>query len=220
MDKVIDRVPTYAGRIQLIPVDAEHGIYDVVRADEPTVVGTPINAELFQSIADDLEKIAPPILAAAECIANSKNVAFYTSLDATGLVSDGSVTTDTFFTSTLPLNCGVFCTITSDAEITLNDLPSQHGTLLMVKGEVPANRSGIFWPADGGIYVYMDGEWLALATRRELEVSTTDLSVNWTDGKIIQTLSDGTMNTMDMEFDADGIPTKIGDMNITISGVM
>lgn len=47
-----DRVSRYPGRIKLIPVDANNGIYDVVRADEPTQEGTPLNtANLFSSTA-------------------------------------------------------------------------------------------------------------------------------------------------------------------------
>lgn len=38
-----DRIPTYAGRIKLIPVDESNGIYDIIRADEPIQEGTPIN---------------------------------------------------------------------------------------------------------------------------------------------------------------------------------
>lgn len=38
-----DRIPKYAGRIKLIPVDEINGIYDMVRADEPVEEGTPIN---------------------------------------------------------------------------------------------------------------------------------------------------------------------------------
>ena len=45
-----DRISKYPGRIRLIPVDANNGIYDVVRADEPTQEGTPLNtANLFSS---------------------------------------------------------------------------------------------------------------------------------------------------------------------------
>ena len=45
-----DRVSRYPGRIKLIPVDKNNGIYDVVRADEPTQEGTPLNtANLFSS---------------------------------------------------------------------------------------------------------------------------------------------------------------------------
>lgn len=47
-----DRVSRYPGRIKLIPVDKNNGIYDVVRADEPTQEGTPLNtANLFSSLA-------------------------------------------------------------------------------------------------------------------------------------------------------------------------
>ena len=45
-----DRISMYPGRIKLIPVDKNNGIYDVVRADEPTQEGTPLNtANLFSS---------------------------------------------------------------------------------------------------------------------------------------------------------------------------
>ncbi len=40
-----DRISRYPGRIKLVPVDLDNGIYDVVRADEPTQVGTPLNTK-------------------------------------------------------------------------------------------------------------------------------------------------------------------------------
>ena len=42
-----DRVPAYPGRVKLTPVDAENGIYDMVRADEPTQVGDPLSKSTF-----------------------------------------------------------------------------------------------------------------------------------------------------------------------------
>jgi hypothetical protein len=38
-----DRIPRYAGRIKLIPVDENNGIYYMERADEPIQEGTPLN---------------------------------------------------------------------------------------------------------------------------------------------------------------------------------
>lgn len=47
-----DRISQYPGRIKLVPVDLENGIYDVVRADEPIQEGTPLNAaNLFSRYA-------------------------------------------------------------------------------------------------------------------------------------------------------------------------
>lgn len=219
MLQVTDRVPTYAGRIQLIVVDEANGIYDMVRADEPTVVGTPLNAALFNSIAADLANIAPPILGVAENVANSKNVAFYSSLGATGLESDASVTTDGFISSALPLNSGVFCSVITGDTITLSDLPETQGTLLLMKGESADNRSGLFCPLAGGLYIFADGAWVALVTHDEYDVTTTDLVIDWTNGKITETLSDGTTVEHEMTIGSDGIPTKIGNMTLTISGV-
>ena len=44
-----DRVPTYPGRVKLIPVLGQENTYEMVRADEPTQEGTPLNkANLLQ----------------------------------------------------------------------------------------------------------------------------------------------------------------------------
>ena len=45
-----DRVPTHAGRIKLTPVSGQTDTFDMVRADEPTVEGTPIDKATFESI--------------------------------------------------------------------------------------------------------------------------------------------------------------------------
>lgn len=54
MIEVVDRVSTYPGRIRLIPVAGQDGVYDMVRADEPTVVGTVVDKALFDSIVADI----------------------------------------------------------------------------------------------------------------------------------------------------------------------
>lgn len=38
-----DRVPTYPGRVKLIPVAGQENVYDMVRVDQPTQEGTPLN---------------------------------------------------------------------------------------------------------------------------------------------------------------------------------
>lgn len=55
MIEVLDRVPTHPGRVKLIPVDGQANTYDMVRADEPIVEGTPINKLLFDSIVSVAE---------------------------------------------------------------------------------------------------------------------------------------------------------------------
>lgn len=50
MINVVDRVPTHAGRIKLTPVSGQTDTYDMVRADAPTVIGTPINKALFDAL--------------------------------------------------------------------------------------------------------------------------------------------------------------------------
>ena len=46
----LDRVPTYPGRVVLTPVSGRANTYDMTRADEPTVVGTPLDKATFNSI--------------------------------------------------------------------------------------------------------------------------------------------------------------------------
>lgn len=45
-----DRVPTYPGRITLLPVDGSENTFDMTRADEPTEEGTPIVKATLDSI--------------------------------------------------------------------------------------------------------------------------------------------------------------------------
>jgi hypothetical protein len=44
-----DRIPRYAGRIRLIPVESQENIYDMERADDPLQVGTPLNKSTLLS---------------------------------------------------------------------------------------------------------------------------------------------------------------------------
>lgn len=52
-----DRVPTYPGRVKLTPVPGQANTYDMVRADEPRVEGTPVNKALFDSFGQDIEAL-------------------------------------------------------------------------------------------------------------------------------------------------------------------
>lgn len=38
-----DRISTHPGRVQLVPVAGQTNTFDMLRADEPTEVGTPLN---------------------------------------------------------------------------------------------------------------------------------------------------------------------------------
>ena len=44
-----DRIPTYPGRVRLIPVAGQENTYDIVRADEPQQEGTPLNKSTLLS---------------------------------------------------------------------------------------------------------------------------------------------------------------------------
>ena len=49
--EVLDRIPTYPGRVTLTPVSGQENTFDLVRADQPIEVGTPINKALFDQKA-------------------------------------------------------------------------------------------------------------------------------------------------------------------------
>lgn len=103
MIEVKDRVPTYAGRIKLTVVDEANGIYDMSRADEPSVVGTPLNATLFNSIAADLKALY-------EALANALPMAGTAEVGQHLMVSDvddnGRVTEIQAFTSPVSVKDG------------------------------------------------------------------------------------------------------------------
>lgn len=48
---IVDRVPTHAGRIKLTPVAGQTDVFDMVRADEPTVEGTPLDKATLDGIS-------------------------------------------------------------------------------------------------------------------------------------------------------------------------
>ena len=54
MIEVLDRIPTYPGRVKMVPVPGQANTYDMVRADDPIEPGTPINKALFDSKASVL----------------------------------------------------------------------------------------------------------------------------------------------------------------------
>lgn len=54
MIEVIDRNPTYPGRVKMTPVAGQENTFDMVRADVPVEPGTPLNRALFESIRVDV----------------------------------------------------------------------------------------------------------------------------------------------------------------------
>ena len=72
MNEVVDRVPSQPGRYKMTMPDGSTQYVTLERADEPTVVGTPLNKALFDSIRDDLDEL------------NSKTI---TALNSVGITS-------------------------------------------------------------------------------------------------------------------------------------
>lgn len=109
-----DRVPTYPGRVKLTPVSGQENTYDMVRADEPTQDGTPLNkasllkdstAELFGLDVDALPDDVLNILSNAtllnelktaisdisgNTVLNLTNIAFFNALKTAIVDRDGT----------------------------------------------------------------------------------------------------------------------------------
>lgn len=68
----LDRVPTNAGRVKLTPVSGMANTYDMVRADNPRVVGTPLDKATFDSFVHSrLTGRYYPLVSAREVLSES-----------------------------------------------------------------------------------------------------------------------------------------------------
>ena len=62
MNEVVDRVPSQPGRYKMTMPDGSTQYVTLERADEPTMVGTPLNKALFDSIQNDLDELNSKII--------------------------------------------------------------------------------------------------------------------------------------------------------------
>ena len=109
-----DRIPLYPGRVKLNPVPGQENTYDMVRADEPTQEGTPLNkasllkdstAELFElgdeAVPDDVLNILSNATLLNELktaisdisgntVLNLTNIAFFNALKTAIVDRDGN----------------------------------------------------------------------------------------------------------------------------------
>lgn len=74
--EVIDRVPTYPGRVTMTPVSGQTNVYDMSRADSPVEEGTPINKALLDNKAYTL----------------TESVTIYVSTSGSDVTGDGTST--------------------------------------------------------------------------------------------------------------------------------
>jgi hypothetical protein len=98
-----DRIPTYAGRIKLVPVQGKENVYDVERADEPQQEGTPLNRMTLlnpeiQNLLNLTDDATPSdALSALRDLANTKtqiNTGKYIGTDTYGRENPNSITLD------------------------------------------------------------------------------------------------------------------------------
>lgn len=118
--KWVDRVPTYANRVRIIPEDGSAPYYATMeRADQPTVVGTPINAANLNAMQ--------------EAAGLSYNRTVYVSTTGSDTTGDGSQTAPyasiNKALSTIPKNLNGFWAVIHIAAGTYNEnvLASHYG---------------------------------------------------------------------------------------------
>ena len=84
-----DRVSTYPGRITLTPVTGESNTYDWARADDPSVVGTPLNKATF--LPDDVASAIAALTGETINLPSDALSALCTALDTMGLTYNGKI---------------------------------------------------------------------------------------------------------------------------------
>lgn len=198
MIDVINRVPTYVGRIKLVPVSGSDNLYDMTRADDPVVEGTPINKELFDSIKNDLMRISPNIITDTSLIASSRNVAYFPNLGATGLL-ENSDTTSNFLETIFPTN-SVLAVGVNGETITLTDLPEQNGSLWLMKGSSSDSAFGYFLSISGKMFCYSKNGWEEQAYKSYYDELVGDIAA------VLDHISTGesveTLNSIGLAIDA------------------
>ena len=109
--KWVDRVATHPGRVQLTPVQGQTNIYDMERADEPTVAGTPVNAANLNAMQKNMGLDA--------------NMTVYVAVSGSDATGNGSSTapyqTITKALSTIPKNLNGYSAYISVSAGTYND---------------------------------------------------------------------------------------------------
>ena len=132
--KWVDRVATHPGRVQLTPVQGQTNIYDMERADEPTVAGTPINAANLNAMQKNAGLDA--------------NMTVYVAVSGSDATGNGSSTapyqTITKALSTIPKNLNGFNAIINIASGTYNEdvfIEKTFGGLVTLTGEADASVS-------------------------------------------------------------------------------
>ena len=92
------------------------------------------------------------------------------------------------------------------------------GSVKTVNGAEPDENGNVEVPTAEGAVKFVNGIAPDETGNAQL-LSTTGLAIDWANGTYTETLSDGTSRTEDIEFNANGMPTKFGSMAFSITGV-
>lgn len=127
----VDRVATHPGRVQLTPVQGQTNIYDMERADEPTVAGTPINAANLNAMQKNMGLDA--------------NMTVYVAVSGSDATGNGSSTspyqTITKALSTIPKNLNGFGAIINIGAGTYDEdifIEKTFGGVIILTGDASA----------------------------------------------------------------------------------
>lgn len=165
-----------------------------------TIRGSVANLGKVTSVGKDGVVFTPYMVGTTLCWRNDGGLANPDPVDLASLVESGgsiSISVD----PTLSISGAA-----ADAKAT--------GDRIATLEEAVTKESDALWTEMRQVQEELDG-MADLATQSP---KTTDLTIDWTNGVVTQIYDDGTTQTAAITVGADGIPTKIGDMNITILG--
>lgn len=201
---VEDRVSTYPGRVELIPVAGQQNVYDMSRADEPVQEGTPLNKALLDQKAYTL----------------TEDTVVYVSPSGSDADGDGSsvapFATIQAAINALPKMLGGYTATISIGEGTYNErvvvagfsggrlIVGESGRTVTVRGitvnsssHVTFNISNVTWAAgfSGTIFLVTNNSAVSLGSGMTVRCAgSTEVGVGVTNGSTL--ISDGTVITV------------------------
>ena len=161
----VDRVATHPGRVQLTPVQGQTNIYDMERADEPTVAGTPINAANLNAMQKnaglDVWKTVYVAVSGSDSTGNGSSTAPYQTITkaistipknlngfgATINIASGNYNEDVFIEKTF--GGVIFLFGEEGTQVSIKSLRVFNGSTVEI--DVPLSITGAL--SDNGVYV-------------------------------------------------------------------
>lgn len=156
-----DRVSAYPNRYLMTTESGSASYVILERADEPVTPGTPLNADTFNAMQQELSGlVGGSTESEVPSVGKLNNVpgtpirasVWYVNLEATGLVSQS--TTTEAVVMLMPNESQFAWSHTTNTTIYLTDAPSNFGVVVLMRGYSDNYIHGWFFSHEGEIYKY------------------------------------------------------------------